>query len=362
MMLQDAPEYPQRRTLVSCQHIGTYAFKGCGALDMVAFTTNAAHQQLPPGTSTRSSGKGVLLLQKEGPVVGLQDCPILLPNILPALQRAWTAVAKKAAPVEHARVLRRQVTSPSFDMFRLPPDMRRSGAGLTGAGLISSSSNSFRRRSLSLMRSSLGGLHTGNSAPLPSSLGGSGSIVPRQAYLYRGSLPAGSGGLASLGSSKAADGLRNLAENLQQLLVRGGPDGSQRGSRASGSQQTTPDVTAHGGAVSSAAAAAGSGSRQPGSQLQQQQRDVEMADQLQLQQLIIVGEPAAADVAAAAAARPTAVRANGPDRGLSQGGGNPAAPKQQVKLQQQRHEQQQQEPQAAGGASRADAASAHDAN
>ncbi|WIA12661.1 hypothetical protein OEZ85_006309 [Tetradesmus obliquus] len=149
MMLQDAPEYQLRRTLVSCSHIGTYAFKGCGALDMVAFSTDAPHHQLlPQGSQLRSSGKGVLLLQKDGPVVGLQDCPILLPQVLPALRQAWAAVAKKAAPVEHARVLRKQVTSPSFDMFRLPPDMRRSiGGGLgNAAGLAGSGSSSFRRR------------------------------------------------------------------------------------------------------------------------------------------------------------------------------------------------------------------------
>ncbi|WIA32818.1 hypothetical protein OEZ86_006000 [Tetradesmus obliquus] len=206
MMLQDAPEYQLRRTLVSCSHIGTYAFKGCGALDMVAFSTDAPHQQqLPQGSQPRSSGKGVLLLQKDGPVVGLQDCPILLPQVLPALRQAWTAVAKKAAPVEHARVLRKQVTSPSFDMFRLPPDMRRSiGGGLGNAvGLAGSSSSSFRRRSMSLMRSSLGssnrnpaaaaaaaagggGAISGSSAPLPPALGSSsGGTLPRPAYLYR---------------------------------------------------------------------------------------------------------------------------------------------------------------------------------
>jgi hypothetical protein len=357
MMLQDAPEYPQRRTLISCQHIGTYAFKGCGALDMVAFTTDAPHQQLPIGFSARSSGKGVLLLPKEGPVIGLQDCPILLPQVLPALQRAWSAVAKKAAPVEHARVLRKQVTSPSFDMFRLPPDMRRMEAGL-GSG-----SSSFRRRSLSLVRSSLGSLQAvGSSTPLPSSLGGSGAMVQRQSYLYRGSLPAGSGALASLGNSKAADGLRSLAENLQQLLqVRGGSaGGSQRGSRA-GSKPVTPDVSTHHAhsaplpsvdAAVAAAAAAGGGNSQRGSlaQQQQQQQDVELADQVLLQQLMLVGEPAgAADAAATAgAARPAAVRANGSDRGLSQGGGVSASAK------------QQQQQVAAGGVGRTDAAAAHD--
>jgi hypothetical protein len=352
MMLQDAPDYPQRRTLVSCQHIGTYAFKGCGALDMVAFTTDAPHQQLPQGFSARSSGKGVLLLPKEGPVIGLQDCPILLPQVLPALQRAWTAVAKKAAPVEHARVLRKQVTSPSFDMFRLPPDMQRMEASL-GSG-----SSSFRRRSLSLVRSSLGSLHAvGNSAPLPSSLGGSGAMVPRQSYLYRGSLPAGSGALASLGSSKAANGLRSLAENLQQLLqVRGSSaGGSQRGSRVSGSQPVTPDVTTHHSAPLPAVDAGNSqrGSRAQQPQQQQQQKDVELAEQVQLQQLMIVGEAAAAAAADAAAtagaARPAAVRANGSDRGLLQGGGVPATAK-----------QQQQQQVAAGAVRCTDAAAAHD--
>jgi hypothetical protein len=367
MMLQDAPEYPQRRTLISCQHIGTYAFKGCGALDMVAFTTDAPHQQLPLGFNARSSGKGVLLLPKEGPVVGLQDCPILLPQVLPALQTAWAAVAKKAAPVEHARVLRKQVTSPSFDMFRLPPDMRHMQAGIGGAGLGGSSSSSFRRRSLSLVRSSLGSLHAvGNSAPLPSSLGGSGAMVQRQAYLYRGSLPAGSGALASLSNSKAADGLRSLAENLQQLLqVRGGSTGgSQRGSRASGSQQVTPDVTTHSAPLPSAAAAAaaGSGNSQRGNQQQQQQQGVELADQVLLQQLIVVGEPAVADAAAtaavAAAGPAAAVRVNGSDRGLSQSGGAPAVAKQQQQQQQQQPKLQQQL--AVGGVSRGDAAAAHD--
>ncbi|KAF6255370.1 hypothetical protein COO60DRAFT_215397 [Scenedesmus sp. NREL 46B-D3] len=356
MMLQDAPEYPQRRTLVSCQHIGAFAFKGCGSLDMVAFTTDAAHQQLPLGSHARNSGKGVLLLHKEGPVVGLQDCPMLLPHVVPALQLVWAAAVKTAAPVEDARGLHKQVLGP-YDMPRLRHHMRQSEDGL---------SSKFRRRSLNLVRSSLGGAHARNSALLPSSLVGSGANVPRHSFLYRGSLPAGNGGLSSMASSRAADGLRGLAENLQQLLqVRGSAGGSQRGSRASGSQQPTPDVTAHGAPLVSnaaAAAAAAAGSGESSSQVQQQLQDIQLADQAQLQQLVVVGEPAAADAAAAAtAARRVAVRANGLDRHLTGPGTAPVAPKQHSKLLlQQQQQQQQQQPLVVGATSRRDAAAAHD--
>jgi hypothetical protein len=38
----------------------------------------------------------MLLMASSGPVSGLQDCPVLLPNVLPALQEAWDAAAAQS--------------------------------------------------------------------------------------------------------------------------------------------------------------------------------------------------------------------------------------------------------------------------
>lgn len=58
-----------------------------------------SHRQQPPGSSLGAvsrSGKGLLLLPREGPVVGLQDCPVMVPDVLPSLRKAWTAAAATA--------------------------------------------------------------------------------------------------------------------------------------------------------------------------------------------------------------------------------------------------------------------------
>jgi hypothetical protein len=107
-----AADYPLQRARVSGWHIGCYAFKGCGMIDMVAFTCQhdeAPHplrqdsmqqQQQQGGSVQQLLGKGMLLVARSGPVVGLQNCPVLLPDVLPALQEAWGAAAEVAA---HAR-------------------------------------------------------------------------------------------------------------------------------------------------------------------------------------------------------------------------------------------------------------------
>lgn len=101
-MLLNGPTYPSRLVLISTQHIGTYAFKGCGAMDMVTFITD--FMPVPDlELSGNKGGKGVLLAPSSGPVVGLQDCPIMLPIVLPALQQAWSAAAAavQAATQQH---------------------------------------------------------------------------------------------------------------------------------------------------------------------------------------------------------------------------------------------------------------------
>jgi hypothetical protein len=103
-----------QRARVSGWHIGCYAFKGCGMIDMVAFTCQhdeaphplrqdsiqQQHQQQQGGSVQQLLGKGMLLVARSGPVVGLQNCSVLLPDVLPSLQEAWRAAAEVAA---HAR-------------------------------------------------------------------------------------------------------------------------------------------------------------------------------------------------------------------------------------------------------------------
>jgi hypothetical protein len=105
-----AADYPLQRARISGWHIGCYAFKGCGMIDMVAFSCQqdgAPHplrqdsmqqqQQQQGGGVQQLLGKGMLLVARSGPVVGLTNCPVLLPNVLPALQEAWGAAAEVAA-------------------------------------------------------------------------------------------------------------------------------------------------------------------------------------------------------------------------------------------------------------------------
>jgi hypothetical protein len=110
--LLPAAEYPKQQAHVSGWHIGCYAFKGCGLIDMVAFTCQDAathhhlrqdsmkqqqQQQQQGGSMQQLLGKGMLLVHRSGPVVGLQNCPVLLPNVLPVLQEAWGAAAEAAS-------------------------------------------------------------------------------------------------------------------------------------------------------------------------------------------------------------------------------------------------------------------------
>lgn len=166
MNLLDAPEYPQRLVRVSCQHVGSFSFKGCGDLDVVAFTTDSTPGKPVAVSGSRAGGKATLILPKSGPVVGLQDCPILLPQVLPALQRAWAAATDVAATVEHTRMLRKQVTQHSFELFRTPPEVQRTDATLVPVG-GSSSSNVFRRRSLSLALTTTTTNSSGSRLPVP---------------------------------------------------------------------------------------------------------------------------------------------------------------------------------------------------
>jgi hypothetical protein len=115
-------EYALLQARISGWHIGCYAFKGCGLIDMVAFTCqeNAPNhpmsqdsmqhqqhqqpqQQVQGGGMQQLLGKGMLLVARSGPVVGLQNCPVLLPSVLPVLQEAWGVAAEVASKARPAR-------------------------------------------------------------------------------------------------------------------------------------------------------------------------------------------------------------------------------------------------------------------
>eukprot|EP00775_Hariotina_reticulata_P010840 gene10840-10996_t len=86
-----------RLSHVSAQHVGTYSFKGCGVVDMVCFTTEALQQvtSIKAGHAASKGMKGSLLMPSSGPVLGLQDCPVMLPDVLPALHQAWSTVQEQ---------------------------------------------------------------------------------------------------------------------------------------------------------------------------------------------------------------------------------------------------------------------------
>eukprot|EP00775_Hariotina_reticulata_P004431 gene4431-4686_t len=90
-------------TSISAQHVGLFQFKGCGEVDVVRLTADhwpaaqeaqAAQAAGPPGAHASMVGrgevKGKLLVGYSGPVLGLQGCPVTMPNILSELQRAWS--------------------------------------------------------------------------------------------------------------------------------------------------------------------------------------------------------------------------------------------------------------------------------
>ncbi|KAF8059749.1 CSN6 [Scenedesmus sp. PABB004] len=146
-----APPYPARTLCVSGWHIGTLGLKGCGALESVSFTATApGHPPVPPPPAAPPRGsKGALLHARAGPVVGMQGCPVRLPDVLPALGATWAAAAC-AAEAEAARRRTQLAGGPgsmrgessfgvfmrgesSFGVFTLPPDTARSRAGTFAA-------------------------------------------------------------------------------------------------------------------------------------------------------------------------------------------------------------------------------------
>eukprot|EP00775_Hariotina_reticulata_P011161 gene11161-11311_t len=88
--------YLSRLVHVSAEHIGTYAFKGCGAVDMVCFATDASVGSPQQRPAALKGDKGRLVMASSGPVWGLQDCPVLVPDVLSALIEAWKAARRQA--------------------------------------------------------------------------------------------------------------------------------------------------------------------------------------------------------------------------------------------------------------------------
>lgn len=137
-MLEPPPAYPLRLVRVGAFHLGAFFFKGCGNVDMICVgaDTLPAPPELPDGVPQR--GKGVQISIRVGPVAGLQDCEVLLPNPLPALQAAWAAAAAVEGAASHARQLRKHASGTSssrfgraslaatFSPFREAPDTARS--------------------------------------------------------------------------------------------------------------------------------------------------------------------------------------------------------------------------------------------
>eukprot|EP00775_Hariotina_reticulata_P005276 gene5276-5511_t len=77
---------------VSAHEAGTYAFKGCGAVDMACLVSEellllpqAAHSMRP-----QRGAKGALIMPSSGPVPGLQGCPVVLPNVMWEFRQAWS--------------------------------------------------------------------------------------------------------------------------------------------------------------------------------------------------------------------------------------------------------------------------------
>eukprot|EP00878_Enallax_costatus_P033120 GHUV01036507.1.p1 GENE.GHUV01036507.1~~GHUV01036507.1.p1 ORF type:complete len:715 (+),score=212.45 GHUV01036507.1:3-2147(+) len=112
-MPADGPSYPQRLVHISGQHIGTYAFKGCGEVEMISFTADSIAGWCKYSSTGSRGAKGALVLQGTGPVIGLQDCPVMMPDVLPTLQQAWAAaVAAAEAAAEAIRRQRKEIPPP----------------------------------------------------------------------------------------------------------------------------------------------------------------------------------------------------------------------------------------------------------
>eukprot|EP00878_Enallax_costatus_P015190 GHUV01015903.1.p3 GENE.GHUV01015903.1~~GHUV01015903.1.p3 ORF type:complete len:293 (+),score=91.35 GHUV01015903.1:8244-9122(+) len=90
-------ENSQQLVSISAQHVGTYAFKGCGMMELVCLTSDAmpVTQQTLAVAPPRGS-KGVLISAASGPVVGLQDYAVMLPNVLPQFKQAWEKLGSGA--------------------------------------------------------------------------------------------------------------------------------------------------------------------------------------------------------------------------------------------------------------------------
>eukprot|EP00775_Hariotina_reticulata_P013223 gene13223-13354_t len=86
----NSPQQSQRRLVhVTAHNTGTYAFKGCGAVDMVCLTCEEL-RVLPEVQDKACKGsKGTLLMASSGAVLGLQDCPVTLPQVLTDLEQTW---------------------------------------------------------------------------------------------------------------------------------------------------------------------------------------------------------------------------------------------------------------------------------
>lgn len=95
--LLPGPSYPLRQALVEAHHLGCYALKGCGTVEVVTFLTDTIPVLEWPRAEASKGSKGTLLSAASGPVVGLQGCPVALPAVLPALRRAWRVAGGVAA-------------------------------------------------------------------------------------------------------------------------------------------------------------------------------------------------------------------------------------------------------------------------
>eukprot|EP00775_Hariotina_reticulata_P011064 gene11064-11220_t len=87
-------QYQSQLVHVSAFHVGRYAFKGCvDPVDVVSLTTPAlAAQYQLISSATNKGAKGMLILPVSGPVLGLQDCPVVLTlDVMAALRQACTA-------------------------------------------------------------------------------------------------------------------------------------------------------------------------------------------------------------------------------------------------------------------------------
>jgi hypothetical protein len=86
-----------RQARVGAQHLGLFAFKGCGTVEVVTFLTDTAPVLAQPSAEQSKGAKGILVSPAFGPVVGLQECPIMLPGVLLVLRKACRVAAAVVA-------------------------------------------------------------------------------------------------------------------------------------------------------------------------------------------------------------------------------------------------------------------------